>query len=137
MSHQACPVCPVRCNWQRLALVVTLALGLLPLSSCSSQLRSSGPSSHGPLGTLAAEFPLTTTAGPDDIAAGPDGNLWFTEQHGDRIGRITPTGTIAEFALAPNSHPRGIAAGPDGNLWVTEPTSNRIGRFTPTMGTSS
>ena len=27
----------------------------------------------------------------------PDGNLWFTEEDGNKIGRITPAGTIAEF----------------------------------------
>ena len=30
-------------------------------------------------------------AGPEGIAAGPDGNLWFTEPFGGRIGRITLT----------------------------------------------
>ena len=29
---------------------------------------------------------------PNGIATGPDGNLWFTEADGNRIGRITPTG---------------------------------------------
>src|SRR5436305_1635398 len=59
---------------------------------------------------------------PTDIAAGPDGNLWFTEQNGNRIGRITPGGTITEFAvgLSPGGVPIGITAGPDGNLWFTE-----------------
>jgi virginiamycin B lyase len=37
-----------------------------------------------------AEFPLPTTCGAGDIAAGPDGNLWFTEEGGNRIGRIVP-----------------------------------------------
>ena len=56
------------------------------------------------------------------ITAGPDGNLWFTEPVGDRIGRITPGGTVTEFSagITPNSAPVGITAGPDGNLWFTE-----------------
>ena len=40
------------------------------------------------------------------IAAGPDGNLWFTESaNPGRIGRITPAGAINEFSsgLTPNS----------------------------------
>ena len=41
---------------------------------------------------------------PDGIAAGPDGNLWFTEIDGNRIGRITPTGVVTEFSA-------GITAG--------------------------
>jgi len=37
------------------------------------------------------EFPLPSPgSGPAGIAAGPDDNLWFTEQLGNKIGRITP-----------------------------------------------
>jgi virginiamycin B lyase len=32
----------------------------------------------------------TANAGLQDIVAGPDGNLWFTEGGGNKIGRITP-----------------------------------------------
>jgi hypothetical protein len=65
------------------------------------------------------------------IAAGPDGNLWFTKPDG-AIGRITPSGVLLpdltagiSGAAAPNS----IALGPDGNLWFTEATG--IARITP------
>jgi streptogramin lyase len=70
---------------------------------------------------------------PKGIAAGPDGNLWFTEPGRDRIGRITPEGEVTEFSagITPGSSPRGIAAGPDGNLWFTQPGKDRIGRITP------
>ena len=40
---------------------------------------------------------ITAGSGPYGIAAGPDGNLWFTEFDGDRIGRITPAGVVTEF----------------------------------------
>lgn len=38
---------------------------------------------------------------PNDLVAGPDGNLWFTEStlHGGVIGRITPGGTITTFVF--------------------------------------
>src|SRR5256885_4187680 len=36
--------------------------------------------------------------GPTSIIAGRDGNLWFTERFGNKIGRIAPTsGLITEF----------------------------------------
>lgn len=77
---------------------------------------------------------ITASALPYGIAAGPDGNLWFTEYVGNRIGRITPTGTITEYAALPtgSAFPTGIAAGADGNLWFTESAGTRIGRITPT-----
>jgi streptogramin lyase len=55
----------------------------------------------------------TAGSGPLGIAAGPDGALWFTEQSGNRIGRITTGGVFTEFPTS-SSSPLGIAAGPDG-----------------------
>jgi streptogramin lyase len=63
------------------------------------------------------------------ITAGPDGNLWFTESPGNRIGRITPAGVVTEFSTGITSYPSRITAGPDNNLWFTG--SNSIGRITP------
>src|SRR6266436_5523218 len=65
------------------------------------------------------EFP-TPTAGsqPTAITTGPDGALWFTEQSGNKIGRITTDGVITEFPLPiSGSGPVGITTGPDGALW--------------------
>src|SRR4051794_7303894 len=72
----------------------------------------------------------TPNSGPQGIAAGPDGNLWFTQQRSDQIGRITPSGTITEFGVPSNSRPAGITAGPGGNLWFTQPGTDQIGRIT-------
>src|SRR6516225_9542567 len=78
------------------------------------------------------EFELPYPSAPFGITAGPDGNLWIAEQ-ADKIGRITPAGTITEFfqGITPNSWPSGITAGPDGNLWFTENGASKIGRITP------
>jgi virginiamycin B lyase len=78
------------------------------------------------------EFPIPTAdSGPNEITAGPDGNLWFTEGAG-RIGRITPAGVITELTIpTADGDPFGITPGPDGNLWFTETMGNRIGRITP------
>jgi len=46
------------------------------------------------------EFPIPTlNSGPYDIVSGPDGNLWFTEDSENKIGRITPAGVITEFTI--------------------------------------
>jgi streptogramin lyase len=80
---------------------------------------------------------ITAGSGPAGIVAGADGNLWFTEAVGNRIGRITPSGTVTEFASGitaasgPLGNLGGIVAGADGNLWFTEAVGNRIGRITP------
>src|SRR5213083_2941403 len=72
----------------------------------------------------------TTNSAPGSITAGPDGNLWFTEEAGNKIGRISPSGAFGEFSLAAGASPGGIVTGPDGNLWFTEQGANKIGRMT-------
>ncbi len=81
------------------------------------------------------EFPVTATnpsgsaVALSGIAAGPDGNLWFTKTGQNKIGRITTGGVATEFPIpTAGSEPSLITAGPDGNLWFTEAT--QIGRIT-------
>ncbi len=78
-------------------------------------------------------FPLPTpSAAPTRIALGPDGAMWFTEDAGNKIGRITFGGAITEFTLpTPYSGPHGITIGPDGNIWFAEMSASKIGRMTP------
>src|SRR5262245_37920918 len=38
---------------------------------------------------VVSEFPVPTAgSGPETIAAGPDGAVWFTEQGGNKVGRL-------------------------------------------------
>ncbi len=82
----------------------------------------------------------TDAKGPWGIAAGPDGNIWFTENGteatkgrsatGKAIGRITPSGTKEEIegsltyfstGLLAESHPDfGLTVAPDGKLWFSD-----------------
>ena len=69
--------------------------------------------------TTINQFSLGADLQPLDIAAGPNGNLWFTV-NGDgsagtsKVGRITIAGTITEIVLPDTSRPIGIVAGPTG-----------------------
>jgi streptogramin lyase len=55
---------------------------------------------HVALGQLITEFPVpTASSGVLGITAAPDGNLWFTEQSANKLGRITLAGVITEFPL--------------------------------------
>jgi virginiamycin B lyase len=87
-------------------------------------------------GTAAAQtvtaFAIPTAgAMPGGIVAGPDGNLWFTESAGNKIGRLSTSGIFAEFDVPTSaSVPGRITAGPDGALWFLETAANKIGRIT-------
>lgn len=78
------------------------------------------------------EYPIpTSSSAPQQVTKGPDGALWFTEALGNKIGRITTSGSITETAIPTyNSAAVGIANGPDGALWFTEEHGNNIGRIT-------
>jgi virginiamycin B lyase len=62
----------------------------------------------------------TNVATPTDITAGPDGALWFVEENGKAIGRISTLGVTTLYPLAANRFLKYIIAGPDGNLWFNE-----------------
>jgi virginiamycin B lyase len=92
---------------------------------------ATGPCTPGILGfTSIHEFALQPNSFPSGIAAGPDGNVWFTENVSNRIGQITHQGAISEFSISPGSNPNGIALGSDGNLWFAETNANKIGVMT-------
>ncbi len=82
-----------------------------------------------PLGT-ATEFRTSISPGarPQQIIAGSDGNVWFTEAYG-RIGRITPAGVITEISAGISGTTLAITAGPDENLWFTEPDLSKVTRM--------
>jgi streptogramin lyase len=70
-----------------------------------------------------------------NMALGPDGNVWFTENAQNKIGKVTSGGTITEYPIpTANSYPWGITAGPDGAMWFTEclggAGTGAIGRIT-------
>jgi streptogramin lyase len=113
-------------SWARGSTALGLILSTVPAAAAT--------------GPVIAEFnPSSVFSRPFTIAAGPDGNLWFTDGNGftPAIGRITPTGTITEFPLpgpiGNTPHPFQIIAGPNGNLWFTDSgnASSAIGQITP------
>lgn len=88
------------------------------------------------------EFALPEGGGPAGIAIDSKGRVWFAENSGNRIGRITlapgsDKPIINEYPLpARKRNPNGVAVGGDGNVYFTELAANRIGQVTP-MGNVS
>jgi virginiamycin B lyase len=79
------------------------------------------------------EFPAP--GNPGGLAAGPDGAIWFTEETGNKIGRMTTGGAITHEIGVPTagSLPTEIAVGPDGLMWFTEFNANKVGRVNPDL----
>jgi streptogramin lyase len=76
---------------------------------------------------------------PLGIAAGPDGNIWVTEDNtsgsNGRIDRVTPSGGVT-MQHNVTGNPFNITAGPGGQLWYTLFNSGQIGRITTSGGES-
>jgi len=109
-------------------------------ASCAvATWQNGGPVSIGKISTSGTitNYSAGLNAGskPNQIAPGPDGNIWFTDTGTTKaIGKITPSGTITEYSAGLNagSSPGSITAGPDGNLWFTDQgTTRAIGKITP------
>ncbi|HEY8201084.1 MAG TPA: TIR domain-containing protein, partial [Actinomycetota bacterium] len=102
------------------------------LESPPTALESGKSSTLGPTLPQFNSFTVPTAGSqPAGIAVGGDGNLWFTELIGNKIGRMTPSGVVKEFPLpTANSQPTAITSGSDGNLWFVERLGGKIGRIT-------
>ncbi|HWE37865.1 MAG TPA: hypothetical protein VG406_14950 [Isosphaeraceae bacterium] len=85
-----------------------------------------------------AAYPIPSGFAAWYIAAGPDGNLWFTEGYtpgsSGKVGVVNPAnGAIQEFNTpTASSAPREITAAPDGNVWFTEFSGGKLGMINPT-----
>jgi hypothetical protein len=95
----------------------------------AATLAASPPALAAPLGEV-HEFPLPAGVNAESIAAGPEGDMWFTEVPNKAIGRITSGGTITEFPGL-KSEAYEITLGLEGDMWFTEPAARTIGRITP------
>src|ERR1700722_16434273 len=101
---------------------------------------NTGPEPNGRVGKMTTagavtEYELTPPTGdsqPQAITAGPDGNMWVTDNATkySAIWKITPSGAITKFTLPTESSPTAITAGPDGNLWFAR-AGHKIGKITP------
>jgi virginiamycin B lyase len=93
----------------------------IAMSALAAVLCSTAAATAGTIGPVVSEFDtgLTSNVSLWGVTAGPDGNMWFTEESNNAVGRITPGAVITEFTAGfPTGSPRGIVTGPDGNLWV-------------------
>jgi virginiamycin B lyase len=90
--------------------------------------------------TLALTLPATTAeqivyfdvskgAHPHDVAAAPDGTVWYTAQHQGALGILDPSsGKVEQIPLGEGSRPHGVIVGPDGAAWITDGGLNAIVR---------
>jgi virginiamycin B lyase len=70
----------------------------------------------------------TQRSRPYDLARGPDGAFWFEEGRANKIGRITPQGSVTNEYPIPTlkSKAHALTASPHHGIWFTEISVNKI-----------
>jgi len=102
----------------RLAVVSGAALALMCVGAAAD--------------TRVAYFSVAAGAHPHDVAAAPDGSVWYTAQNQGALGILDPrTGKYEQVKLGARAAPHGVIAGPDGAAWITEGGLNAIARVDP------
>jgi streptogramin lyase len=73
-----------------------------------------------------------------NMAAGPDGNLWITGTHtgGQNITKMTTSGVQTNYPLPEGVNAGVITAGPDGNVWFLA-GGVKVGKTTPSGSTTA
>ena len=75
-------------------------------------------------------FYQTPSEGPQSLAEGHDGDLYFVERPVDKVGRLDPrTSLFTEWSLPAGSLPNRIITTPDGAEWFTALFGNYVGRI--------
>jgi virginiamycin B lyase len=98
------------------------AAGFAALSLCSAAFADARVS----------YFAVPSGAHPHDVAAAPDGTVWYTAQNQGALGVLDPTtGTVEQIPLGKGAAPHGVIVGPDRAAWITEGGQNAIVRFDP------
>jgi len=119
-------------------------LGQRPLNrSCAEPAliqRAEGATSLSPaaVGPTIHEYLVPTAdSHPAQIAVDGLGQVWITEQEGNKIARLEPeTGDWQEYDIpTPGSRPWGLAIDSEDNVWFAATQSNCIGRLERASGT--
>jgi streptogramin lyase len=80
-------------------------------------------------GAEITEYSLAGDYRPRGITVDAGGNIWFTEQMGNRIARLSGT-TIYEWILnTTGSEPWDVTVDKEGNIWLTEYHGQKVARF--------
>jgi virginiamycin B lyase len=84
-----------------------------------------------PSGNITAEYPLTGATTPDYVLQGIDGNFYFTDTLGNKMGQFLFRSHKTRFYKIPtaDSGPTAMVLGPDEQIYLLETFANKIAQF--------
>lgn len=105
---------------RRIFFAFTVAVGLLALTAPAASAQE------------VRYYDVPEGARPHDVAAAPDGSVWYTAQRQGALGWLDPeTGEVEQIPLGEGSAPHGVIVGPDGAPWITDGGLNAMVRVDP------
>jgi virginiamycin B lyase len=118
--------------WTRPGLLARTASGDL-LFATRDAIWQRSPTGETRRHAIPAAAPTGPTGGGlSDMTVSADGSVWFLQSDADRLGRLSPDGTITDVPLArPGDgfiRPSSLTADPDGSVWVSATLAGRIAR---------
>jgi streptogramin lyase len=91
-------------------------------------------------GSIAAHITTPPASGPDQLVAGPDGNVWATLFNTGQVARFAPTaagGSAASVVGQGLNAPGGLQVGPYGQIDVADNGNGRVLSIDPAGGPST
>jgi virginiamycin B lyase len=105
---------------RRVFAIASLAFGIFIATAAAQQVPQ------------VQHYTVAAGSGPHDVAAAPDGTVWYTAQRAGALGILDPkTGRDEHVPLGQGSAPHGVIVGPDGAAWITDGGLNAIVRVDP------
>lgn len=93
------------------------------------------PGVHPNLAGKVSEWPVPTPNFARDPAAAPDGSIFISVMHGNKVARFDPvTQTFKEWDLPSGHRPHGVLVDKQGIVWTTGNGNGTIGRLDPANG---
>ncbi len=93
------------------------------------------PGSRPQLAGKMTEWQVPTPKFARDPAPGPDGNIYISVMHGNKIARFdTQAQTFHEWELPAGAQPHGLLVDRHGQVWYTGNGNGTIGRLDPVTG---
>jgi streptogramin lyase len=82
-------------------------------------------------GVVTAEYPIPGAMTPNQIVQGVDGNFYFTDTAGNKIGQFFFRGHNVNYYKipTPNSEPTAMVIGVDSQIYLVETAGNKIAQF--------
>src|SRR3990167_7503222 len=113
-----------------------LVLSMVPLAAFAGGSNYGiTPGAHPNLACKVSEWPVPTPEFARDPAPGPDGNIYISVMHGNKIARFdTATRKFTEWDLPSGARPHGLPVDSDGIVWYTANGAGAIGRLDPKTG---